>query len=68
MTELVYIERFRKNGLKFIPKGGGYDVELPIELVSLFEKYEKDGFRHIAIDFKNLSALSNDLIVFIQST
>lgn len=65
MNELVQIERFRNNGLQFIPLANVSDFQLPVALVSLFEKYEKDGFRFFAIDLKNMQRLSDDLIVLM---
>ncbi len=65
MNEFVQIERFRNNGLKFIPLPNVSDFQLPIALVSLFEKYEKDGFRFFAIDLKNMQRLSDDFIVLL---
>ncbi len=65
MNELVHIERFRKNGLKFIPQAQVSEFQLPIELVSLFEKYEKDGFRFFALDLQNMHNLSDDLVVLM---
>lgn len=65
MNDLIHIERFRKNGLKFIPLPNVSEFQLPIELFSLFEKYEKDGFRFFALDLKNMQKLSDDLIVLM---
>ncbi|MBN1479726.1 ATP-binding protein [candidate division KSB1 bacterium] len=65
MNELVQTERFRENGLKLTPASRRSDTRLVIELMSLFEKYEKEGFRIFALDVQSLSDLSEDLIVLM---
>jgi anti-sigma regulatory factor (Ser/Thr protein kinase) len=65
MNEFIQIERFRKNGLKLVPQANISEFQLPIELISLFEKYEKDGFRFFALDLKNMKKLSHELIVLM---
>lgn len=65
MSELLYIEQYRKSGLRFTPKSNVDMQQLPIELIALFEKYERDGFRLFALDLKNLKNLPDDLLVLI---
>ena len=62
MNEFVHIERFRKNGIKLIPVENVSTFQLPVELIAIFEKYEKEGCRFFALDLVNIE-LSDGLIV-----
>jgi anti-sigma regulatory factor (Ser/Thr protein kinase) len=63
MNEFVHIERFRKNGVKLIPVKNVSTFQLPIELVTIFEKYDKEGCRFFALDLIYVTELSDGLIV-----
>jgi len=63
MNKFFQIEQFRKDGLKFIPTAQASEDQLPIELIALFDKYEKDGFRLFALDLVNVSRLSAEFVV-----
>lgn len=65
MNELIKTERFREDGLQFTPTSRRSDTHLVNELISLFAKYEKEGFRVFALDLQSLSDLSEDLIVLM---
>jgi serine/threonine-protein kinase RsbW len=63
VKELVKVESYRKDGIKFTPTRSEH--QLIEELMSLFKKYDNEGCRFFALDLVNVTRLSDDLLVLI---
>ncbi len=63
MNDFIQVERTQKNAIKFVPREHVSDFQLPIELITLFEKYERDDVRFLTLDLQNINHLSDELVV-----